>query len=391
MRKTILIAGVAVCLICAALILGIFFTQRDAIPPQDLTLSDYPKLFAKETVIVIGENASQMKIESAEAIAANLENLTGNKPEIINTKKIGSFKYSYNLVIVGTPNSNEVLWEVYDMTDAIRVTEGYPGENKGVLEILINPWNEGKAMLLVEGSDEWGVKAAASKLEQIHGINETSVVAELEKVGDGYKIFLASRQFVPSPGISPNAEANITSSSLERVHVLIQFYRTPNAIEREVLEDADVNLLGYIPNNAWFVSIPTSENSLMEIMNTPIVRSVVGIQPEDKMQDVVKKREFGNWSFDPVTNSVNLTIIFFNDVSSIDAEQIISRYNGVVIGTAPIINAFVVKFPVEFISALASEDSIKWIEEVPPPGTEDNDRYTDNIENISRYNQEVII
>ena len=391
MRKTILIAGVAICIICAALISYGIFTQRDAIPPRDLALSDYPKLFVKEVVIVIGENATQIEKESAEAIAANLENLTGNKPEIINTKKIESFKYSYNLITLGTPKSNEILGEVYKMTDAIRVTDEYPGEGKGILEILRNPWNEEKAMLLVEGSDEWGVKAAASKLEQTYGINETSVIAELEKDEDGYKIFLASRQFVPSPGISARVEANITTSPLERVHVLIQFYRTPNAIEREVLEDADVNLLGYIPNNAWFVSIPTSENCLMKIMNTPIVRSVVGIQPEDKMQDVVKKREFGNWSFDPVTNSVNLTIIFFKDVSSIDAEQIISRYNGVVIGTAPIINAFVVKFPVEFISALASEDSIKWIEEVPPPGTEDNDRYTDNIENISRYNQEVII
>ena len=51
---------------------------------------------------MIGENASQMEIESAEAIAANLENLTGNKPEIISSKKIESFKYTYNLIIIGT-------------------------------------------------------------------------------------------------------------------------------------------------------------------------------------------------------------------------------------------------------------------------------------------------
>ena len=204
-------------------------------------------------------------------------------------------------------------------------------------------------------------------------ISTVSTIEASSQSLEEYELLFTSRQFVPALGVSYSTEADITTSPLERVHVLIQFYRTPNATEREALKDAGVNLVGYIPNNAWFVSIPASENSLMEIMNTPIVRSVVGIQPEDKMQDVVKKREFGNWSFDPVTNSVNLTIIFFKDVSSIDAEQIISRYNGVVIGTAPIINAFVVKFPVEFISALASEDSIKWIEEVPPPGTEDND------------------
>ena len=56
------------------------------------------------------------------------------------------------------------------MTDTIRVTDEYPGENKGILEILRNPWNEDKAMLLVEGSDEWGVKAGALKLEQIYDI-----------------------------------------------------------------------------------------------------------------------------------------------------------------------------------------------------------------------------
>ena len=174
MRKSILIAGIAICIICAALISYGFikFTQRDAIPSRDLTLSEYPQLFAKEAVIVLGDNASQIEKESAEAIAVNLENLTGNKPEIINTEKIESFKYSYNLIIVGTPKSNEILEEVHNMTDAIRVTDEYPGENKGVLEILNNPWNEEKAILLVEGSDEWGVKAGSVVLTKDETIDE---------------------------------------------------------------------------------------------------------------------------------------------------------------------------------------------------------------------------
>ena len=139
---------------------------------EELVLSNYPKLFEKDVVIVIGENATQMEYESAEAIAANLENLTGNKPEISNTKKIESFKYAYNLIIVGTPNSNEILGVVYSMTDAIRVTDEYLGENKGILEILENPWNEEKAILLVEGSDEWGVKAGSVVLTKDETIDE---------------------------------------------------------------------------------------------------------------------------------------------------------------------------------------------------------------------------
>jgi len=45
------------------------------------------------------------------------------------------------------------------MTDAGRVTEEFSGEGKGVLEILRNSWDESKAMLLVEGWDEWRVEA----------------------------------------------------------------------------------------------------------------------------------------------------------------------------------------------------------------------------------------
>ena len=84
------------------------FAQRDAIPPQDLTLRDYPKLFAEEAVIVIGENASLIEKESAEAIAANLESLTGNKPEIINTEKIESYIYTSSLYSI-TLNSDKIL------------------------------------------------------------------------------------------------------------------------------------------------------------------------------------------------------------------------------------------------------------------------------------------
>jgi len=171
MRKVILIAVMAAGIICAAVISYGLFTQRDAIPSQDLALSDYPKLFEKEAVIVIGENASQIEKESAEAIAANLENLTGNKPEIVNTKEIESFKHAYNLIIVGTPKTNPLLEEVYALTNATRVTEEYPGEGKGVLEILSNPWDESKAMLLVEGSDAVGVNIMGQitfQTEKIH-------------------------------------------------------------------------------------------------------------------------------------------------------------------------------------------------------------------------------
>ena len=68
---------------------------------------------------MIGENASQQtlgkfdqnasQIESAEAIAAYLRNITDNKPEVISPKKIGSFNYRYILAFLITSNSNKIM------------------------------------------------------------------------------------------------------------------------------------------------------------------------------------------------------------------------------------------------------------------------------------------
>ena len=155
-RNWLLIGIAAVVLIGAGVGIITYMSKRQN---SELVLSDYPELFKKDAMIIVGGNASQIELESAEAIAAKLEELTGNKPEIKNGTEIAeNAKENHNLVLIGTPNSNNLLQEVYLVTDATRVTKEYPGKNKGLLEILRSPWNEDRGLLLVVGSDEWGVK-----------------------------------------------------------------------------------------------------------------------------------------------------------------------------------------------------------------------------------------
>ena len=127
-----------------------------------LILRDYPELFGKDVIIVIGESATEVEEESADLIKENLKELTGNEPIIKNdTELLGLDKRAHNLILVGTPTTNHVLQEVYKLTDVTKVTNEYPGENKGILEILRNPWNSDKALLIVAGSNEWGVKVGS--------------------------------------------------------------------------------------------------------------------------------------------------------------------------------------------------------------------------------------
>ena len=128
----------------------------------ELTLKDYPRLFKEDTMIVIGQYASEIEQESAADVAIKLKELTGNKPVIKRDTDVSlGDKADHNLIIVGMPNSNSLLSEVSQTTEATEVTSEHPGEDKGILEILKNPGNIEKVLLIVAGSNEQGVRAAS--------------------------------------------------------------------------------------------------------------------------------------------------------------------------------------------------------------------------------------
>ncbi len=74
MNRRILIIGRVVVLIC--LIGGVLLwqkiseqpTQLPAQPTQELKLSDFPEVFKEKTVIVLGDNASEIERQAAEEI-----------------------------------------------------------------------------------------------------------------------------------------------------------------------------------------------------------------------------------------------------------------------------------------------------------------------------------
>jgi len=183
-------------------------TPEAALPISNMALSDYPKLFGKDVIIVIGENANKTleywgrtspryphltwMIGGSETIAKNLYNLTGNTPVIKTDAELTERdRTECNLILLGyplhvlvegrPPDANTVITEIYESNPSMkRVTRNYPGRWKGVLELFKNPWNPEKHILIVSGSEDRGIKAALAKLEEIHEINETCIIVECE-------------------------------------------------------------------------------------------------------------------------------------------------------------------------------------------------------------------
>jgi hypothetical protein len=155
-------------------------------PAKELKLSDFPEVFKENTLIVIGDNAYEVELQAANEVAGYLENETGNKPIVKKYSEIkGKDKRNYNLIIIGTPNSNPMLKEVYEMANVSEVNETFPGEEKGILEILRNLWNKNRAILLIEGSKKEGVRGDILFLKSKNEEYFDKLVEELEKVPPG--------------------------------------------------------------------------------------------------------------------------------------------------------------------------------------------------------------
>ena len=219
----------------------------------EMLLSDYPELFGTDVLIVVGENASQIELESAEAIAANLKELAGNEPVIKNGSEVSeNDKRDYNLILVGITDSSRLLQEVFDVMDAVRVTEEYPGENKGMLEILRSPWNPDKTLLIVVGSDEWGMKAAALMLDESQLLTRNSVVADAKVSGLLYLQVELRRMQMASPTEERLEQMKALGMEVEDLgiqSIFIYFTEEPTATQRKELQDLgiDLDLDSWIP------------------------------------------------------------------------------------------------------------------------------------------------
>jgi len=116
-RKKILLMGG---ILLVAFVAGLCVQKPEGIkltplqPAEELKLYDFPEDFKDSTLIVVGDNASDIEMQAANEIAYYLENETGNKPLIKKHSEISDEdKRNYNLIVVDMPKTNLLLEEVY--------------------------------------------------------------------------------------------------------------------------------------------------------------------------------------------------------------------------------------------------------------------------------------
>lgn len=176
--------------------------EDEKVKSDSLNLSDIPEVFNEDVLIVVGDNVSSLEMKVEDDVKSYFEDNLHVKITIKSYSEIiDDDKAKNNLIVIGTPQSNGMLWDVYGLKDDVSVNDTFPGKRRGVLEILSNPWNEKKALLLIQGSDEFGVKAGYLELLGCKECNEdrkiTHTLIEITKCRESSSIFVILPVTIP--------------------------------------------------------------------------------------------------------------------------------------------------------------------------------------------------
>ena len=138
-------------------------------------------------------------------------------------------------------------------------------------------------------------------------------------------VFLHSRIFLPPNGFDPGLKR---TQDRARIHVLLHVRPNDNGVmlapqQRATLQGLGVNILGYLPHNSFFVSLPRDLTTVQQIVALENVRGLSAIRPKDKVAPQVRvqgpqmgRNEDGSMSFE---------VDFFADVPQADIEAMLTQ------------------------------------------------------------------
>ncbi|MES9991906.1 MAG: S8 family serine peptidase [Candidatus Thiodiazotropha sp.] len=176
------------------------------------------------------------------------------------------------------------------------------------------------------------------------------------------QVYLKSRVFTPQQGLDPRLE---TLPSAETVHVLLHLSPTLHGALlskslRSTLESFGVEILDYVPDDSYYVSLQPDPSVLQSIL---LVDGVVGISaratvdrvaPAIRLRGALERADDGSFEF---------MVEFFHDLAKPAIEALLSKLG------LNYKHQYDTTYSVGFASwdelaLLAAEDGVKWIDEM---------------------------
>ncbi len=136
------------------------------------------------------------------------------------------------------------------------------------------------------------------------------VVKQVQKDDVHYRLSLKSGSFIPSKNIADTSIAELNKNIFKpgsKSFVIIQFENIPSATEKEQLKKSGIELLDYIPNNAYTATVSGSLHP--ETLNLLRTRAIVQLTPAQKMDPSLSGEALPAWAI-KVAGSIDVWVSF---------------------------------------------------------------------------------
>ena len=112
-----------------------------------------------------------------------------------------------------------------------------------------------------------------------------------------YRLLLRSGSFIPSKNLTDSSIEFLNRTAMRpggKSFIVIQFEKIPAETERHLLRQQGIELLDYIPNNAYTATVTGSLNT--QLLRRVKTRAIIELTPEQKMQPSLAAGIFPRWS-----------------------------------------------------------------------------------------------
>jgi hypothetical protein len=160
-------------------------------------------------------------------------------------------------------------------------------------------------------------------------------------------------------------------------HFVVQLAGSADAKLRSQLASQGLTLLGYVGANAYYASVDPQKADIALLADSPAVAAIDDVRLEWKLHPDYLDGIAHPWAVGTPTPDGQATIaayvLFHRDVNlASDGRALLKQYGAFIRSEIPAIHGAVVELPADLLEALATEDSVQWIEPPLPKMSEIN-------------------
>lgn len=151
------------------------------------------------------------------------------------------------------------------------------------------------------------------------------------------------------------------------VYTLVQFNEILTVVEQKNLKEQGLQLLSYLGNNAYYVSV---KSSFFNNSTSKKIRTIIEVEPSLKIDQAIINRAIPDYAFSG--NALKVVVHFFKGYESINVSNTFENLNIKKVKILESFNQAYIEVPEASIIEIAKLNWVQNIELVPPPVQSDN-------------------